>query len=80
MMHVPHSEQCRNNRGNDPDYCHCGSREIQLRLDQLEAEREAIEGLIKDAEEITIRGTNVDYNPKMVLAADLEAVLAGRLR
>lgn len=81
-MRVPHSTLCADKRvhADMRDYCECGSAEIQERLDQLEAEREAIERLIRDAETIVIQSTGAPFTPRMVLASDLEDVLAGKLR
>lgn len=53
---------------------------MEKRLEQLEAEREAIERLIANAEVIKIPSTGAAYEPRMVLASDLENVLAGRAR
>lgn len=86
-MTIPHSEACITKRvhAGMRDYCECGASEIQSRLDQLEAERveaerEVIERLIRDAETITIEGVGSQFTPRIVQASDLEDVLAGRLR
>lgn len=62
-------------------HCNCGETERTERLEQLEAERAAIERLIENAEEIIIESaTRTPFRPKMVHASDLADVLAGRLR
>lgn len=61
-------------------HCNCGETERVERLEQLEAERAAIERLIANAEEIEIESVGRPFTPRMVLASDLEDVLAGRLR
>ena len=61
-------------------HCNCGETDRCARLEQLEEERAAIERLIENAETITIPSNGRPYTPRIVLADDLAAVLAGRLR
>lgn len=62
-------------------HCNCGEAERAERLEQLEAERAAIERLIACAETITIESsTHTPFKPRIVYASDLEDVLAGKLR
>lgn len=83
MRHtIAHQSDCIDKRVRDRDYCECGVAETQARLDQLEDERETVERLIADAEEITT-GESPSLTPyvdKYVRASDLANVLAGRLR
>lgn len=75
---MAHSQDCRFS----PlfPHCNCGEVERAERLERREAEREAIQQLIANAEVITIESTGAPYKPRMVMASDLEDVLAGRIR
>lgn len=75
---MAHSRDCR--ISSFFPHCNCGETERTERLEQLEAERTAIQRLIESAETVLIEGVGAPYTPKMVMASDLEDVLAGRLR
>lgn len=80
-MRARHSFDCSiRSEDEDQGICDCGSREIQARLDQLESEREAIQRLIANAEEIVIESIGAPYTPRIVYACDLQDVLDGKLR
>ena len=54
--------------------------EIEAKIAGLEAAHESIQRLVTTAETVTIEGTGAPLNARVVMARDIEDVLAGRLR